>query len=298
LPGLQSSLPRRGGGAGFEFRRLRCTVVQVMAMQNLNLFLFLGMTIFFQPHGAQAGEAGFIDRALSLNGSSYGYKIYVPARSNHNTKLPVILFLHGAGERGSDNTAQTRVGLGPAIQRDPSRFPAIVVMPQCLAGRWWPEPDMQAIALGALDQTVKEFNGDAGRIYLTGLSMGGYGSWAIVRNNPGKFAALVVVCGGINPPTRVPMPPGFSAVSPAADPYADVAQKVGKTPTWVLHGAADPVVPVSESRKMVEAIKAAGGIVRYSEYEGVGHNSWDRAYAEPELPTWLFSLRKNVKSKP
>ena len=153
---------------------------------------------------------------------------------------------------------------------------------------------MQAQAMQALEQTVKEFNGDRARTYLTGLSMGGYGSWLLAANNPSRFAAVSVVCGGVRPPPGINVPAARDGFTAAADPYAAVAAKVGKTPVWVFHGGADPVVPVSESRKMVEAIKAAGGRVRYSEYEGVGHNSWDKAYGEPEFFTWMLAQ----KSKP
>ena len=151
---------------------------------------------------------------------------------------------------------------------------------------------MQTLALKALDETVKEYNGDVKRTYLTGLSMGGYGSWVMVANNPSRFAALAVVCGGVRPPPSVRVPGANTGLAALADPYGAVAAKVGKTPVWVFHGGADPVVPVSESRKVVEAIKAAGGNVRYNEYDGVGHNSWDRAYAEPELFGWFLSPKK------
>jgi predicted peptidase len=148
---------------------------------------------------------------------------------------------------------------------------------------------MQAQAMQALEQTIKELNGDRTRTYLTGLSMGGYGSWFLAANNAAKFAAVAVVCGGVRPPPGINVPRPNDGFTGAADPYAAVASKVGKTPVWVFHGGADPVVPVSESRRMVEAIKAAGGSVRYNEYEGVGHNSWDQAYGEKEFFTWMLT---------
>jgi predicted peptidase len=156
---------------------------------------------------------------------------------------------------------------------------------------------MQAQALKALDQTVKEFNGDEDRTYLTGLSMGGYGSWVMAAGNPSRFAAIAVVCGGVRPPPRVNVPQPADGLATSADPYGAVAAKVGKTPVWVFHGGADPVVPVTESRKMVDAIKAAGGSVRYNEYEGVGHNSWDKAYAEAELFPWMLALKLKAEKR-
>jgi predicted peptidase len=234
----------------------------------------------------------FQSRSIAVGASKYQYRVFAPKGWSKKKKWPLLLFLHGAGERGDDNLAQTRVGIGPAILRQQEKFPFVVVLPQCPRNRWWTEPDMQSLAMKALDQTVKEFNGDARKTYLTGLSMGGYGSWVIAANNPNRFAALAVVCGGVRPPPRVQVPEANSALVNSADPYGLVAAKIGKTPVWIFHGGADPVVPVSESRKMLEALKSSRGNVRYNEYEGVGHNSWDKAYAEPELFLWFLTQRK------
>ncbi len=128
-----------------------------------------------------------------------------------------------------------------------------------------------------MNKTVEEFGGDRERLYLIGVSMGGYGVWDMAAQNPGKFAALVPICGGS--PLRT------------GDRFTEIARRIGRTPAWVFHGAKDGVVPVSESRQMVEALKSAGGNVRYSEYEGVGHNVWLNAAAEPNLLPWLLSQR-------
>lgn len=262
-------------------------------MTGVELFLYFSLAITMgQSSDAKTDTPDFLRRTAVVGGQRYDYRVFVPKGWTNKKKWPVILFLHGAGERGDDNIAQTRVGLGPAILRARDSFPFVVVMPQCPKGRWWPEAEMRAVAMKAFEDAVKEFNGDEARVYLTGLSMGGYGTWAIVRDNPGKFAALAVVCGGVSRPPSVPIPRGEQEGSSIEDPYAATARKVGPTPVWAFHGSADMVVPVSESRKMVEAIKAAGGNVRYSEYEGVTHNSWDRAYGEPELFTWLLSHHK------
>jgi predicted peptidase len=241
-----------------------------------------------------SGQTQFLNRSTTAGEATYRYKVFLPAGWKREEATPVILFLHGAGERGDDNEAQASVGLGPSIARQ-KNFPFIVVLPQCPRGRWWPEADMQAQALKALEQTIEEFNGDRARIYLTGLSMGGYGLWAMAAANPGKFAALAPICGGIRPPRGVTAPSSAVDANEAADPYTEAAKKIGRTPVWVFHGAADPIVPVSESQKMVEALKAAGGRVRYTEYAGVGHNSWDRAYSEVELFMWLLSYRLDSK---
>ncbi len=231
-------------------------------------------------------ETGFVDRSLKIGGVVYRYQVYVPEGWNKSHQWPVVLFLHGAGERGDDGMLQTQVGIGTAIRLHRDRFPCIVVMPQCRRSIWWPDPRMEEVALKALDAAMKEFRGDRRRVYLTGLSMGGYGTWSLASKTAGKFAALVPICGGVTPPR------GASAnSSPAADsdPYSSVSRKIGKTPVWIFHGGDDRTVPVAESRRMNEALKAAGGDVRYTEYPGVGHNSWDKAYAEPDLMKWLLA---------
>ena len=243
------------------------------------------------PGSAQHQETGFLNRSVTVEGTQYRYQVYLPADFAASKKLPVILFLHGAGERGDDGLAQTQVGLGGAIRLHSDRYPAIVVMPQCAKGQWWTDAPMEAQALAALDQSIKEFHGDADRVYLTGLSMGGYGSWSLASKYPAKWAAAVVICGGI----RVPRRPGLPQTSEeaVADPYAEAAKGIGaKLPVWVFHGGDDPTVPVTEARNMVEALKGVGSAVKYTEYEGVKHNSWDKAYAEQDLPVWLFAQHK------
>ncbi|HEV8484796.1 MAG TPA: prolyl oligopeptidase family serine peptidase [Blastocatellia bacterium] len=256
--------------------------------------------VFAFAASASAGkpETGFLNRTLTAGAKAAPFQVYVPANWTKKKKWPVILFLHGAGERGDDGLVQTEVGIGTAIRRYVSRVPFIVVLPQCLKNRWWTEPEMQAVALKALDQSIAEFNGDPERLYLTGLSMGGYGTWAIASSHPGRFAAFAVICGGVRPPPgSAPRSPETPDLASVADPYTPIAQKVGKTPVWVFHGGADPVVPVTESRKMVEALKAAGGNVKYNEYEGVRHDSWVKAYAEPDFFEWLLSCRLEKSAK-
>jgi predicted peptidase len=234
----------------------------------------------------------FQSRSIKLGSVEYQYRVFAPKGWTKKKTWPVILFLHGAGERGDDNTAQTRVGIGPAIQKQEGSFPFVVVLPQCPKDRWWTEPEMQALALKALERTAAEFHADSKRTYLTGLSMGGYGSWMMAANNPKMFSAVAVVCGGVRPPPRLKLPEAARPSENDADPYAAVAAKIGKVPVWVFHGSADALVPVSESRKMVEVLKANRGNVRYNEYDGVGHNSWDKAYAEAELFPWFLSQHK------
>jgi len=234
---------------------------------------------------AKQAETGFLDRTLDISGSTYKYQVFVPDNWNARQSWPIILFLHGAGERGEDGLTQTEVGIGTAIRLDRGRFPAIVVMPQCRKNIWWAESPMTEVAIKSLEAATREFHGDARRTYLTGLSMGGYGAWAIAGKYPGRFAALAPICGGVL------MPEQARAQSADDDtPYKDAAAKIGaKTPVWIFHGGADDTVPVTESRRMNEAMKLLGGEVHYTEYPEVGHNSWDKAYAEPEFMSWLLS---------
>jgi predicted peptidase len=269
-----------------------CREVAVRYASLVCLF-FLVVGLAAAPRSAaRSKETGFLDRSVSVHGQTYRYQVFVPATWSAKQNWPIILFLHGAGERGSDGLLETDVGLPHAIRQDRSRFPAVVVMPQCLRDGWWPTREMEEMALGALSAATKEFNGDRKRTYLTGLSMGGFGTWDLAWRYPGKFAAVVPICGGLSaPPSQLKMHPELEKNSYPDEPrsYAEVAKKIGKTPVWIFHGDADEAVPVANSRKMYEALEAAGGDVRYTEYPGVGHNSWDKAYADRELTTWLFS---------
>jgi predicted peptidase len=147
---------------------------------------------------------------------------------------------------------------------------------------------MEELVFGALEKSIDEFNGDRTRLYLTGLSMGGYGTFYFAAKYSNKFAALVPICGGVVPPRELRQ----AGAESFRKRYLEAAQKIGKTPTWIFHGADDYRVPVTESREMLKALQEIGGRVKYTEYEGVGHNSWDRAYAEPDLMPWLLSQRR------
>ena len=234
-------------------------------------------------------ETGFLDRVANLNGQSYRYQVFVPSMWDDRKKWPVILFLHGAGERGSDGLLQTDVGFPHAIRQHAADAAFIAVIPQCREDRFWTDADQQAQALAALEATIKEFKGDRQRIYLMGLSMGGYGTWDLATKSPKLFAAYVVICGGLHDPKGYPgMHPGLLDDRSITDPYAEIARHVGNTPVWIFHGEADDIVPVAEARKMRDALAAAHANAQYTEYPGVGHDSWDRAYAEPGLMPWLL----------
>jgi predicted peptidase len=243
---------------------------------------------------AQAIETGFLNRSFALSGTSYRYQVYIPPGYTPEKQWPVILFLHGAGERGVDGLLQTEVGLGSAIRQHVERVQAIVVFPQSYPDTIW-AGSMEDQALKALDRAVSEFHGDPQRLYLTGISMGGFGTWNLAIRYPEKFAAIAPICGWIV------FPPGLSKFSFPREaaglgltklPYEDAAKILRKLPIWVFHGAVDPLVPVTESRNMVAALKALKAEVRYSEYPQVAHNVWNNAYSEPDYFDWLLSHRK------
>jgi len=283
--------------------------VSQKTLMHLFLLTLIALSLTATPAEARKTETGFLDRKVSVAGTEYKYQVFVPEDWTKNKKWPVILFLHGAGERSDDGLIQTEVGIGTAIRRYRNRFPAVVVMPQCRKDMWWAD-SMADVAMAALAEAQKEFHGDANRVYLTGLSMGGYGTWYLAGKYPGKFAAIAPICGGIL------MPDKARAQSPDDNaPYTEAAKKIGKTPVWIFHGGDDPVVPVTESRRMAEAMKAVLGQdtlytarpatkpvevpeVIYTEYPGVGHNSWEKAYADPDLISWLLTkslLKKGDK---
>jgi predicted peptidase len=223
-------------------------------------------------------------RTVVVNGHAYPYAVYVPPDFDTVDAWPVILALHGAGERGTDGARQLQIGLAAAIRAHPERVPAIVVFPQAPEGTSWLGEPADA-AMAALDEAMREFHGDPDRVYATGLSMGGYGTIHLALAHPRRFAALVVVCGGIFAHATT------TAVrqSPLATSYAQVAKALRATPVWLFHGADDDVIPAAESRALFAALRAEGAPVRYTEYAGVGHASWTRAYEERELWEWLFA---------
>jgi predicted peptidase len=243
---------------------------------------------------AQSIETGFLNRTIALRGANYRYQVYVPPGYTPEKQWPVILFLHGAGERGEDGLFQTEVGLGSAIRQHVERVQAIVVFPQSYPDAIWAGA-MEDQALKALDHAVSEFHGDPQRLYLTGVSMGGFGTWNLALRHPEKFAAIAPICGWIVFPSSLKK---YSFPSEAASlgltklPYEDAAKILRKLPIWVFHGAIDPVVPVTESRNMVAALKVLKAEVRYSEYPQVAHNVWNNAYSEPDFFDWLLSHRK------
>lgn len=260
----------------------------------MRMLLSIAALCLLPAADAAPAEGRFFARTSEVEGREYRWQVFLPAAvlSGEEAKLPVILFLHGAGERGRDGERQTAIGL-PAVLRERPDFPALVVMPQAPRGAWWGTPEIERLALAALEASVAEFGGDPERIYLTGLSLGGYGTWAFAYRHPERFAALVPVCGGVSPArSRLPVPEWHPAAVNPDDPWAETARVIAGIPVWVFHGGEDRRVPVEESRRMVAALEAAGARPRYTEYAGVAHASWVRAYREEGLYEWLLAQRR------
>jgi predicted peptidase len=261
-------------------------------MRNRILSTLMLLAVTGHMAMAQRVETGFLNRVASAGGKEYRYQVYVPADYASRTDWPVILFLHGAGERGSDGIRQTTVGLGPAIRQDPSRFPAIVVFPQVPTDSAWAGGPADA-AMVALRQTMAEYRVDVDRVYLTGLSMGGRGSWQLAYRNPTLFAAVAPICGWI---TQTPRLTNAPVVPPdSGSQFVALARQLRDVPIWIFHGEMDRVVPVIGSREPAAALKDAGGNVRYTEYLGTDHNSWDATYASKEFVDWLFGQRRRKR---
>lgn len=216
--------------------------------------------------------------------------IYPMIRESDLKQMPLVLLLHGAGERGDDNSAQLRNGVAELLGSETAaaRFPCFYVVPQCAEEHQWVKvawngqyhvlPGQLSEPLSAtvelLDDLLSCHPIDSRRVYLIGLSMGGFGVWDLLSRWPDRFAAAVSICGG-------------------ADESAVVAARA--VPVWLFHGGRDPIVHVERSRRTVAALSEAGGTPRYTEYPSVGHDSWINAFAEPDLLPWLFSHRLTDK---
>jgi len=189
------------------------------------------------------------------------YLLYNPEQA---TPLPLVLFLHGYGERGSDPNILKIYGPPLHIEQG-EQFPFILAAPQCPMNAVWPEQTEELNAL--VDHLIATNKVDEKRIYVTGLSMGGYGTWYLASRCPERFAAIAPVCGG----------GGWWMID-----------RLKHLPAWVFHGDADTVVPISESQFMVNRLREEGGDVRFTVYPGVGHDSWTATYSNPELYEWLL----------
>jgi predicted peptidase len=223
---------------------------------------------------------GFLARSYhSPSGEMMLYRLFVPPDYDATKKYPIVLWLHGAAGRGSDNLLQISGGntLGTHVwttSDNQARYHAFVLAPQVSETKAWARPHANTpassirLALEILDTIEREYSIDTGRVYVAGQSMGGEGTWAALAAAPGRFAAAIPLCGY-----------GFD----------DMIATGAKTPAWIWQGDADETETVAQARKWVAALRAAGGNPRYIEVPGWGHNVWEKAFADPEVVSWLFS---------
>jgi predicted peptidase len=247
--------------------------------------LFLLACVSLRAQTQQRNPAdGFLPRSYrSPNGETMQYRLFVPPGYSAAKKYPIVLWLHGANGRGSDNFLQisggnflgTHVWTTPEIQ---AKDPVFVLAPQVENTKAWSRPHVNTampvslrVAFEILDAIEKEYSIDRDREYIAGQSMGGEGVWAALAMARGRFAAAIVLC---------------------SDGFDDEVAPDAGVPVWIFQGEADPVVSVGRARKWVAALRQAGGSPKYTEVPGVGHNVWETAFANPDAATWLLSQRR------
>jgi predicted peptidase len=202
------------------------------------------------------------------------YLLYLPADYDKDKKnRPLIMFLHGAGDRGKNINRVKNQG-PPRMIAEGKGFDFIIVSPQCPNDLWWPE--QTDVLINLLDEIENKYRVDTDRVYLTGLSMGGFGTWTLAEKYPNRFAAIAPICGG-------------------SEQYA--AYRLKNVPVWAFHGAKDPSVPLIRSQEMVDAVKKAGGDAKLTVYPEARHDSWTETYNNPELYQWFLSHRISDRKK-
>ena len=215
-----------------------------------------------------AGGSQDLDLGVTVR-TAYRYRLYEPARlaSADAPDRPIVIFLHGMGERGDDLRLLERHGL-PKLVAAGRSFPFLIISPQCPETDYWSEaPGLPEFVAAA----VERHRADSARVYLTGMSMGGFGVWSLAQRHPERYAAILPICGG--------------GEVRWASRLRDVA-------AWVFHGEKDPVIPATRSTQLVEAIRAAGGNPRLTLYPEAGHDSWTETYANDEIYAWLLAHRR------
>jgi len=238
-----------------------------------SLFLALALAPLFSAPGRAIGDdKSGVQQTARLDVQvkvQLGYLLYLPKDYEKQESWPVLLFLHGSGERGTDLELVKKHG-PPKLIAEGKDFPFIVVSPQCPEGMWW-EP-IELIAL--LDEVGRKYKVDADRICVTGLSMGGFGTWRLAAYAPERISAIAPICGG-------------------GESYW--ARMFPRLPTWAFHGAKDDGVPLERSEAMIKALEKAGGSPKLTVYPDAGHDSWTETYKDHELYDWLLAQKRTRK---
>lgn len=234
---------------------------------------FLSLQVDAQENSPTPGKQSAMSFKTS-DSADVPYLLYLPKnyQTDGEQKFGLMLFLHGRGESNGPLSLVAKWG-PPKFAARGDQLPWIIVSPQCPKGDRWSSEVQQNRLTELLNSVIEDHHVDEGRVFLTGLSMGGYGSWTMATNQPNRFAAVAPICGGGNP---------------------EQAEKLSDVPIWVFHGDQDKAVPFEKSVKMVEAIKAVGGTkIRFTTMENIGHNCWSAAYATPGLYQWMEKQAKN-----
>jgi predicted peptidase len=251
-------------------------------MSNFKLWMILTLVVVSagcdsieeRPHdpASTQRERGFVRYTYrDVSGHESKYIVFIPEAYDAQTPQPAILFLHGAGKVGNDGNVQAQGGLGAAIRNRQTTFPFITVFPQSHRGGWLADTAEGERALAILEEVRQRYNVDRERIYLTGYSMGGEGTWSLAAARPDLFTAIVPICPGRN---------------------IEAVPKLKNLPCWCFQGGADAPALVRDTRAMVLAIKQAGGRPIYQEYPDLEHNCWDAAYGNNDIYEWLLQQRK------
>lgn len=251
-------------------------------MIKIAIGLFLAL-LAVAPGGTQTRQR----MAEAVSGDRLAYWLHVPEGDAPEAGWPVLMFLHGAGERGDDLEEVKAHGPPKLIGEIEQLRGCVVVSPQCPTGGWWKSTTIK----GLFDEVLAGLDGkgDVSRLYCTGLSMGGYGTWGLIANYPELLAAAAPICGG-GDILRLKVGKEFVA-APAFD--IEKLKRARELPIWAFHGAADELVPQAESQLLVDALKSAGSKkVEFTSYPDVGHDSWTRTYNNPEFYTWMFAQKR------
>jgi len=234
---------------------------------------------------ASAVPGRFVKRTFVDRGTTYQYQLFFPRDYDPARRWPIVVALHGSGEKGNDGERQTQTGAGPVVRSQADSFPAVAVFPQVPSEG---QGIRHAPAIARLiDAVVRDVNGDTTRLYLTGLSFGGVMAYLVAREHPGRFAAIAPVSA----PLVLQTGDRSTRLSPAAA-GADEARVLGGTSVWIFQGAHDPTVPATDTRAVVEALSRAGIRVHYTEYADASHEIWDRVYGDPAFWRWLFAQHR------